>query len=106
MLAETGCSVTLVAKPMLSCYTEQMKNVPRCEVDDDYAAGIFVSLYGTENLMHVQGNVHLFNKSTGQWENSERSLSRQSTPQAATGVQSWQDNTQLWGQRQQHQERC
>lgn len=53
VLAETGCSITLASKPMQSCYTDRLKNLPRCLVDDDHAAGRFVSLYGKEHLMYI-----------------------------------------------------
>jgi hypothetical protein len=74
VLAETRCSINLAIKPMKSCYVEQLKEVPRCLVDDDYAAGRFVSLYGKENMVYVQGSTHIYNKTTWLWEDSERTL--------------------------------
>jgi hypothetical protein len=74
VLAETRCSITLAIKSMKSSYVEKLKDVPYCLVDDDYATGKFVNLYGKENMMYVQGSTHIFNKSTGLWEDSDRTL--------------------------------
>jgi hypothetical protein len=53
---------------------ERLKDVPRCLVDDDYAAGMFVSMYGKENMVYVLGSTHIYNKATCLWEDSERTL--------------------------------
>jgi len=75
ILTTTGIDVTLVTKPMESEFTALLTSQP-CEdlVDDDYAAGEFVKAYGRELFVFTEGGTWLFNKSTGQWDNSERSL--------------------------------
>ena len=62
----TGCHFHLAVKPMVSRYTELME-APEPLVDDDYAAEVFVSLYGRENFRLVGTDIHLFNKETGMW---------------------------------------
>jgi hypothetical protein len=74
VLAETSCSISLAIKPMQSCYVETLKNVPDFLFDDDYAAGNFVSLYGKYNFVYTKGSTHIFNKSTGLWGDSERTM--------------------------------
>lgn len=71
----TSCSIKLSIKPMVSVYNKKMKDAPMCPIDDSYAAGFFVDLYGSNNLVLAQGDVHVFDKGTGMWDSSSHSLS-------------------------------
>jgi hypothetical protein len=62
----TECHFCLAVKPMVSRYTELME-APEPLVDDDYAAEVFVSLYGRETFRLVGNHIHLFDKETGMW---------------------------------------
>ena len=66
----TGCEFDLAVKPMDSPYTELLAAEGLAQgplVDDDYAAGVFVDLYGPENFRLIGKHIHLFNKDTGMW---------------------------------------
>ena len=66
----TGCEFDLAVKSMDSPYTELLAAeglAPGPLVDDDYAAGVFVDLYGRDNFRLIGKHIHLFNKDTGMW---------------------------------------
>ena len=73
----SGCWFDLKLKPMTSVYTEQLAaQQEELVVDDDYAAGRFVSLYGRDNFRLVHGEIHVFDKETGMWGCEPYMLSR------------------------------
>lgn len=74
VLKNTACNLKLSIKPMLSSFTDTLKDVSLCPIDDSYAAGFFVDLYGAENLVLAQGDVHVFDKATGMWDSTPHSL--------------------------------
>ena len=74
VLANTGCSIKLAVKAMESCFTKQLVADDEQLIDDDFAAETFVGAYGTENFKLCEGSIYLFNKKTGQWDNSQRAL--------------------------------
>ena len=66
----TGCEFDLAVKSMDSPYTELLAAEGLALgplVDDDYAAGVFVDLYGRDNFRLIGKHIHLFNKDTGMW---------------------------------------
>lgn len=65
----TGCEFDLSVKSMDSPYTELLaaEGLSGPLVDDDYAAGVFVDLYGRDNFRLIGKHIHLFNKDTGMW---------------------------------------
>ena len=72
----SGCHFDLKIKPMTSVYTEQLAaQQDELVVDDDYAAGRFVSLYGRDNFRLVHGVIHVFDKETGMWGCEPHTLS-------------------------------